>query len=313
MSIRLLVILLFIQIAFIAAWSGSQYFAESETSENILMSNIKHEDIKQIKITDDNNNSVLIKREAQQWVLPDYYHLSVNQDQLQSLLNKVIQVNAGWAIAHSEGAAQRFFVSEKQFKRHLQLTLSDDQTADLYIGETAGLRKTYIRQGGSSDVYTIDIPTYMAPATEVEWFNKAVIKSPEPIVKIKAADFILEKTAEGWKLADNADSASLDQTRINLLTNYLAYPQVVGVAAADLVASILNNKPDAEFELDTEQQTISLQLFKTESGTVLRSSLSELHFIAEEYVAKNLLGMDRSALMVEDETEQETDQTLKLE
>lgn len=313
MTIRWQLVLLVLQLVLITAWLGGQFVTETNTSDDTLLSDIQIADLQQLQISDEHDNKVLIIRQTGQWVLPDYYHLSVNKDQLQSLLSKIIQVNPGWAIARTGSAAQRFYVSEKQFKRHIQLTMNNNQTADIYIGESAGLRKAYIREGGSNNIYSLDISTYMAPATEVEWFDKSVIKAPQPLVSIKAADFTLQKTPEGWKLADNTDEVALDQGQVNLMASYLSYPQVSGVAAADLVASIINKKPDAQFELGTGQQTIEVEFYKTDAGTIVRSSLSELHFIVEEYVAKNLLEMNKSMLMVKEKDEQQTDQTQQQE
>jgi hypothetical protein len=259
-----------------------------------------------ITISVDGSNKVVLKKQDDTWILPDYHNLAVNTGLLDQMLEKLGAARSTWPIAQTPDAAERFHVSPENFKRHIRLQSAGDAIEDLYLGDSPGLRKIYIRNEDADAIYTIEFGLHLAPADGEQWFDKNLLKPGRDIKEIHAADFVLSKQAGDWGMNDLADKESLDQDKIVNLVNYLQYPQVQAVAAEALVSKIKKLKPVAQYRIKTVDAEISYDLFKADEQHVIKSSLSALHFTVADFVAETIAGVKRDALItkVKDSTEQ---------
>jgi len=295
-GIKLQGVILLIQlllITFLFAYQGEKEDSQPDNDQYLLLDKNK---ITSIRISDNNANTVELKKHNDRWLLPGYYQLPVNRGLLDELLEKLNAAKPGWPVAQSESAAERFHVSDKQFQRHMVLESEGAPVANIYLGDSPGLRKIYIRKHGETGIYAIDLALHLAPASDVEWFDKSLLKLQGDISEIHMNKLVLKKQEQAWTLSDLSDSESIDQKKVNTIATYLKYPQVLGVAARELVQKIDINKPDAQYRIQLGNEAVDFKFFKTSEGVILKSSQSDLHFIVAGFVAENLLGITRELL-----------------
>jgi hypothetical protein len=279
--------------------------AQQQTQQQSVVS-IEKPALGTITISADDGDKVVLKKQNGSWILPDYHDLAVNTGLLDQMLEKLAAARPSWPIAQTADAAERFHVSPAKFKRHLRLQSTADVVEDLYLGDSPGLRKIYIRNEDADAIYTIEFGLHLAPASAEQWFDKNLLKPGGDIKEIHAADFVLVKQADDWGINDLAEQESLDQDKIVNLVNYLQYPQVQAVAAEALVSKVKKLKPVAQYRVKTRDAEVSYDLFKTDEQHILKSSLSDLYFTVADFVADTIAGVKRDALITKaaDDTEE---------
>jgi len=117
---------------------------------------------------------------------------------------------------------------------------------------------------------------------------------------IQGVDFIVTSQADNWRLKDQQENESIDQTRLDKLINALEYPQVNAVADADKVNQLKDKKADTHYTIQVGADEISYDYYRLNDDVILKSSLSELYFIVPIYVTENLLGINRDGLLKKD-------------
>jgi len=297
MSVKVQGLILLIQLMLIAG-----LFIYKDNDDNQLISEdkfltIDSNKISVIYINDNNANKITLRKIEGQWILPEYHQLSVNRGLLDDLIEKLSGAKPGWPVAQTESAAKRFNVADNQFLRHIQFESEGKAVADIYLGDSPGLRKIYLRKKDEIEIYEIELALHMAPSTGVEWFDKSILKLHGDITEIRVGDILLKKELESWNMAGLEESETLNQKRIDSILTNLKYPQVLGVAAKSLLSKIDNNKADVHYDIKVNDRAVSFDFFKTSEGVVVKSSESDLYFIAAGFVADNLLSISRGDLI----------------
>ncbi|MEW8438320.1 MAG: DUF4340 domain-containing protein, partial [Candidatus Thiodiazotropha taylori] len=80
------------------------------------------------------------EKKAGAWVLPDMADFPVNSDKVQQFFDRLEALRSDTPVATSDGARERFKVSDEQFERRITLTQSDETLARLYLGSSPGMR-----------------------------------------------------------------------------------------------------------------------------------------------------------------------------
>lgn len=126
-----------------------------------------------IKIEDVDGNIVELKRVDDAWVSADDF--PADSDRVDRLLDRLVELEHGLAIASSSSAAERFEVSEDSFQRRIDLLDGDKVLSSLYLGTGAGARRSHVRLAGEDSIYTATIGTFEFPAEISEWQDKTVL------------------------------------------------------------------------------------------------------------------------------------------
>ena len=189
-------------------FAGQPGGADQKHSQQSVVS-IEKTALNTITISANDVDKVVLKKQDGNWILPDYYNLTVNTGLLDQMLEKLAAARSSWPIAQTADAAERFHVSSTNYKRHLRLQCAADVVEDLYLGDSPGLRKIYIRNEDADAIYTIEFGLHLVPASADQWFNKNLLKPGRDIKEIHAADFVLSKKADDWDMNDLAEQEVL--------------------------------------------------------------------------------------------------------
>lgn len=146
------------------------------TFETVKIDRIVIEDVEKAE-------TELLKREGI-WVLPTLNNAEADANKVAQVLDKLHSLQHGLPVATSGMDFQRFKVEDDGFERHVKLYQGDDVIADLYLGNGAGVNRSYARLADEKVVYTAGIGTYDLPGKAESW------KKPEPPAKAE------EKPAE---------------------------------------------------------------------------------------------------------------------
>ncbi len=296
-SISLQGILLGLQCALIVwLFSGQADGVDQQQRQQALLA-IDKTALNTITISDADDNKVVLKKQDGSWLLPDYHGLAVNKGQLEQILDKLVNADTAWPIAQTTDAAERFHVSASAFKRHLRLQSAGDDVEDIYLGDSPGLRKIYIRNEEQTAIYAIELGLHHAPASAEQWFDKNLLKPGSDIKVVKAADFELLREADDWVMKDLGEQESFNQDKIINLVNYLQFPQVQEVAPQGLVDKVMQAKPVVQYRVSSGDKEIDYELYTVDEKHILKSSLSALYFIVADFVADTIAGIQRDALI----------------
>ena len=82
----------------------------------------------------DGTNSVELKKQEGNWLLPNSGNFPAGQRKVEQLLDTLAALEKGWPVARTQGAAQRFAVDKEQFERKLILVSDDESRTTLYVG-----------------------------------------------------------------------------------------------------------------------------------------------------------------------------------
>ncbi len=124
---------------------------------------------------DSDTDSVVLKKQAGQWLLPENGDMPASQRDVEQLLDKLAALEKGWPVADTRGAAKRFRVDEAQFERKLVLVSNDDVRTTLFVGSSPGFRKVYVRLAGEDEIYAVDFSTWEANAKADDWIDQDLL------------------------------------------------------------------------------------------------------------------------------------------
>ena len=137
----------------------------------------------------DTITQVTLTREGNEWILPDYFATPANAEQVATLLTRLADLEAGWPVAESAEAAERFEVSPTKFQRHLRLSGASTEPLELYLGTTPGLRQVHARAGNEEAIRTVRLAVFDVPADPARWVQPQLLQfEPATISEISISD-----------------------------------------------------------------------------------------------------------------------------
>ncbi len=192
-----LTLLLGIQIVFGLMLTGSHdEMAAFQAEERLL--DLSLEDIDEVLITvreEDQPERVLtLQKEADIWILPDYFAFPISGKKLSVLQEKLFQVKKPYPVGSTELAAKQFEVSDKTFQTRVELKKEGDIIETLYLGTSPSFKKIHIRKKDELQTYAIPFSSYELRAKENAWLNREYLHlQPSDIKSITFHDFTLQR------------------------------------------------------------------------------------------------------------------------
>lgn len=139
-------------------------------------------DVHRLTIEDKDGKQVVLARADEGWVLPDRGDFPADGEKLEELLADLEAAELGLPVATSEGALQRFRVSEDSFDRRLAFESEEGVLGILYLGTAQGTREVHVRRDDQSDVRRIAFSSWRAPAGRDNWVDRTMLQvEPEQI------------------------------------------------------------------------------------------------------------------------------------
>ncbi|MCX2800777.1 DUF4340 domain-containing protein [Microbulbifer thermotolerans] len=159
------------------------------------------------------DDTVSLKKEGDHWLLPELHNLPVDSEKLQSLLDKIADLKAGWPVATSAASHERFEVAEDKFQKRLRFYSGGEKpVAELYVGTSPGFRKVHVRAAGDDAIYAVTLNSYEMPAQANNWLDKQLLAAGD-VERITGPDYRLEKREGKWQFAEGEKKLDADKAR----------------------------------------------------------------------------------------------------
>lgn len=219
-------------------------------------------------------DSLLLQRDGEHWIMPDYHRLPVQQSRLERVLLDLPALPRGWPVASSASATERFEVAPDNFQRSLEFYSGEDRRGELFIGTSPGFRKVHVSPLGDERVYAVEFNTFEVPLSPGEWLDKSLLRLDD-IQSIEGLDYALQRAGQTWQ-GDN-DRTPHAET-VDQLLNGLSSLRVT--AAADIATASVLEQVSAPPTLTVEAaaRRYEYRLYEIEDAYYIQRSDIPVYF-----------------------------------
>jgi len=237
-SLKWLSLLLFVQVGLAVGLNleADRYNSSSASDAPLLALDTGRVD--RLLIEDSDGHKTQLLRQGDHWVLPQADNFPVTPGRVDALLASLTALKAGWPVASTSGAAERFKVADDSFERRLTLRHGDKVLARLYVGTSPTYRKENVRVDGKDDIYSVVLERANMPAEADAWEDKTLLTlNPDDIKRVELPDVTLvrngdalqvEKLGAGEQTATDESKALLQRIANLTYTASAGKPQQTG-------------------------------------------------------------------------------------
>ena len=180
----------------------------------------------------DAESTVTVARSDGEWQLPG--GLPADTGKIDGVLRKLSDAAAGWPVATSESAMERFEVVEEAHQRHVVISAGDETLADIYLGTSPTFGKAHARHSAGGPAYAIAFSNYEAGVRQSDWLDKSLLQPEGAIQSVARAaadgEWTLTSTDAGW----TTDAVELDQDETDTFVDRLRRLNVLDLIDAEL-------------------------------------------------------------------------------
>lgn len=278
-------------------------------SEGLLLT-FDPEQVTGIHVQTTDGEPVLVTKTEDGWIIPALKNLPAAKHRVTSLLSKLKGLEKGLPVATSEAALKRFKVADQSFERKLMLERDDAPPVILYLGDSPGFRRLFVRADGDEAIYEAEFGLFDAPDQPDGWSDRTLLHlDPETIQRLTFTGLTLERTDNDWQLADLAKGETQDEQAIKDKVRALANIGFLGVVEGQEGPAIDTDSTLVEIEATlTDGKTVHYRINKLVEGNdyLLEASNRSQRFMVADYAVKDLIGVRRSDLVKERKEGEET-------
>ena len=296
----LLTALLGVQLALALSFAltGSDH-AAFEAKEPLLA--FEPAKIDRIAIDDDAGNSVTLEKQDGKWTIPAFAGFPANQASVENVLNRLAALKKGWPVAETEGAAERFKLTEKVHDRRVVLNSSGRKVGELLIGTSPSFRQVHVRVGDAAAIYAVEFAAYDVGAGPDAWMDRDVLDTPrDNIASITLCGFAIHGKDGKFALAGLRKDEKPLPDNVDALASAIAHPMFDSVRGKGKDALAQADNPDVEVVLKrTDGSSVTYRYKKNEAGAgyVFASSAQDYLFGVAEDQIKAIVQAKREALI----------------
>ncbi len=325
---------LVVQIVLLAISVGARTGGEERVAQPLL-SGFKVDDVTELVIADDLDNSLRIARRDDGWVLPKADDFPVNSDKVGELLASIAGLDTGRLVASNPANFPRLEVAEEGFRRKLSIT-SGDETSVLYLGGSAGADTVYARLAGDDRAYLgAGLSAWEASTQVSAWIDTSYVSVPqEDLIRIKVSNangsFEFEPDGGTWRylglpegeafedtlmpgITRNASSISmveplgrvlldeygLDAATVTVEVEYRQIVEMEVEGAEDDSEGAQDATDDSEdiVSYSTESYTLAFGAKREDGNFVMKSSTSDYFVTVRAYVVDAFRDLEQADLL----------------
>lgn len=338
----LLAAALVVQIVLLVISVGARTGRE-ERAVRPLLPGLSADDVTELAIVDDLDNSLRIARSDDGWMLPSADDFPVNSDKADELLERVAGLDTSRLVASNPANFPRLEVAEEGFRRKLSI-VSGDEASELYLGGSAGADTVYARLASDDQAYLGTGLSAWEASTQVSaWIDASYVRAPqEDVIKIKVSNangsFEFESDGGSWRylglpegevfedtlmpsILRNASSITmveplgrvlldeygLDEAPVTVEVEYRQIVETEVESAEDDTEGAEGATDDSEdfVSYRTESYTLSFGAKRDDGNIVLKSSTSDYYVTVREYALDAFEDLEQADLVRVAEAEAE--------
>ncbi|MFU8813918.1 MAG: DUF4340 domain-containing protein [Pseudomonadales bacterium] len=285
--------LLALQVVIIAVVLRTGGSAGAADAGPLLVFPAERVDVIRIGTTEHQNGAeVRLSRADGGWQLAAGF--PADTDKVNEVLAKLAGLRAGWPVASSAGAGERFQVAPGDHQRHVVLEAGGEIVGELYLGTSPGFQRVHARRADDASIFSVALSNYQLPVTADDWLDKTLLQPRGAVSSVtRRGAWSLVRSDDGWRL----DGVAADQQAARQFERRLTELRVSGLAPPPEQ----NAEPAAVFEINDAAGAHLLRIFAGASGNDhrLSSDRRDGYFSLAAYLAEQLLVDGQSLLAAE--------------
>ncbi|MCU0833933.1 MAG: DUF4340 domain-containing protein [Chromatiaceae bacterium] len=257
------------------------------------------EAVSEILVSGPEGDEVELVRTDGAWRLPALGDFPAAPFKVEGLLDKIAAAERRLPVATTPEALARFRVADDAFERRVRLAANGRELGVLYLGDSPGFRRLFVRAGGEQAVHEAEIGLFDAPSAASDWADHTALHLDEDAIqRIELPDLTLERAGQGWRLADPAPGEALDQAAAARAVRQIANLSVTAVLGAEDPDDYGLDAPALHFRVALASgELIEYQVSRTEPPIVLAVSGRPQRFELADYTGRDLAELTRGSLL----------------
>lgn len=310
---QILLIVLLVQIG-LGVWIFWPRPAASQASDPLL-GEISADDITALTISD-SDNAITLTKEDGEWVLADAGDYPANSETVTSLLEDFEAVVTNRLVTQTEASHKRLQVAPDEFNRHIEITLTDGSTRDLYIGSTAGAGATHVRLDDEPEVYLTgevspwDINTQAAGWIDTLYFTVPQTATTKLTLENESGTLEFVREDDAWTLSDLAEDETFNESAFTSLLGQVTSVRMTEPVGQEEQASFGLDEPLATVTLETDDGVRTLLVGAQDpedNSYIIKASDSPYYVRIAEFTGSNLIDKTREDFLQTEEQEETPD------
>lgn len=209
-------------------------------------------EVNQLVLEDAEGQSLLLKKEKEQWLLPELAAFPADTLRVGALIERLTGLQRGWPEATTVEAATRFKVAADRFERKLTVRKEGGAPAVIYFGSSPGLRKIYFRVDGDPEIHALALGQQELEVRADAWIDTRVLHlKPQQVQRVDLPGVQLVRQGEGLQPVDLAANEEVAKDERDALVKRLT---------ALAITSVLGKESKPEYGLDTPTLRYTLEL-----------------------------------------------------
>jgi hypothetical protein len=188
------------------------------------------EEIVYLSIADDQGHSIKLRREGEDWVLPEADNYPAQATAIEPVLEAIAGLDTGTLVARTPASHDRLKVAEDNFVRRIIFEREDGSGKILYLGTSPRYAATHARVDGQDETYLTDgLSTWEVTAQANTWIDASYFTvARDALVEVTVENahgtftFVREEAGEEgvppqWTMEGLGDDETLSTSAVNNL------------------------------------------------------------------------------------------------
>ena len=310
-TLRNLTILLGLQVLLASAlWMSNN--TTSKGKEITALLTVDFSQMDKIIVTEDSKQATL-QKVNDSWQLPNYGNLSISDEKVTTLLDKLKGLSGSWPVATTSSAAERFEVSEENAQKKIAFYDGDNLISTLFVGTSPGFRKVHTRVDDRDEIFAVEFAQYEAPAEDKDWFDKNVLRFSNPIKTVTADGFSLSQPQQDqWTVSPVEPNQTAKNDAIKTWAARFSSLQVTKLVEDNTAEGISSSNPEKVINIEGDQGKVEYRFYKKDSSFYLKSSQHPKLFEIASYQAEPIIAGKLTDFITEAEAEKPMDNPVTL-
>ena len=264
-----------------------------------LFPGLEAEAIVAMTLTDNQGNTIQLRRVTGEWVLPEADDYPGKADRITPVLDKIVGLNSQRLVTRTESSHKRLQVAENDFLRRVELETADGGKHAFYVGSSPSYGASHVRVDGRDETYlTNALSQWDLNATPSSWadttyFSVAQDEITHVTLENANGTFGFTKDDAGnWTLDGLVVGEQLDVAEINTVVSRVTSVTMLRPLGKDKLAEYGLDDPSAVVTVKKDGETIALSVGSkdlADNSYAVKASTSPYYVRVGEYSVSSLV------------------------
>lgn len=278
-------------------------------SSGPLLADLTADDVVELTVQDDSDNSVKLAKQAGNWTLPEAGDYPAQADRVASLLDKIAALNSDRLVTQTAESHRRLQVADDDFVRRIDLKTAGGQAYTLFLGSSPQPQVTHARVGGRNEVYLASgLSSFDAGSQPTSYVDGEYVALPTADVvgltlRNASGELAFQKDEAGtWTLVGLAEGEQPNSTAISDLAAKAASVRLSAPLGKEAMPEYGLDNPTALVTVDVrgsdgQPQTVTLRVGAkdpSDNSYVFSSSQSPYYVRVADFAAQDFVQKTRA-------------------